>query len=589
MNNRISKSILLFILLIFSISTIPKSIGSLPYIFTNDEYYVVDQAMGYTTGNFSRSIGGIMYGYGDFPIIINSFGMLLHKSIYSLKLVISHINGDSKNVRKTGDELRNIYGDYQLAEENYYNSYFSHPSSSFMIARLFSLLFGICSLLVGYKISRLFMEYQWALIAVFFIALIPVFHAYASNAKVDMSLTFTSLSFLYYSILCIKNHNNNKSVFLCSLYFGLAMCSKMNGMFLLIPYVYIIATILRNRYRLNDNVRSVMLYALGGLSVAFVALGPNYLFNNLFLNIKTIAMVLVANYRSSMSYSGLSLITNVVGEHGIIQSVFIILGLLIVFLNKKYVKDIKILIMLYILAIFFPFIFFKTASFKASLYVLPALPIFAILSILAMRYIYYLSPYSVGKKNIVLFTMILVTAFPMAKSIKGEIGINVNSMNDTRIVAKQWIENNIPNNNKLFYLGRYIHLPPIRSKNRLAEDNRREEKFNQSLKIHFERFLTEIADSNYYYIEDYTGRYWREEEFEHVLSYDHYIDKQIDYVVYSPEYFERYNSEDLTNQKLVIDNLLRELNSKAVMVKEFDSELGGIHGPKILIFKLDNT
>jgi hypothetical protein len=308
------------------------------------------------------------------------------------------------------------------------------------------------------------------------------------------------------------------------------------------------------------------------------------------MNVKVAAMQIIAATKAQVvvSRTGWVVLLNSFKEFGILFGIFIILGFGFLFIRNEHISKVKWLVVLYVLAVCAPFIIFKT-PFTSSMYLLPVLPVFAILGVYAIQLSYQYLKVKAIIKRIILVMFLVVAGYPMASKVSGEALASFSAKNDTRIEAKQWIEENIPRSYKLFYMGRYTYLPPIRARNRMAEDQRRDEKFNQSLKIHFDKFLADIANSDRYYIEDFTGRYWRQEEFEDVLNLGHLKENNIDYVVYCPDYFRRFEKRGFEKQKAVVDRMIDDVRSNSVLVKEFRAGNTIKNGPIIKIFKLNRS
>ena len=189
-------------------------------------------------------------------------------------------------------------------------------------------------------------------------------------------------------------------------------------------------------------------------------------------------------------------------------------------------------------------------------------------------------------KRILLFGILVVTIFPMIRNIYAKSLFTKNYQYNTLIVSKSWIENHISVNNKLFYFGFYPYMPPIRAKNRISEDLRRDQFFNESLKKHYNSFLSSIADSNYYHIEDFSGRYWWKNEFEDFLNFDYIKQNDFKYIIYSPSYFERFELKGFEHQKSIVDKMVQDIKRNSKLLKEFRAGGEIVNGPTIKIYKM---
>ena len=582
----IDKYVLLVVLILFAISTIPEIKGYLPYygLISSDDIYPVDQAVGYTTGNFSRSMSSIgLLPYNDFPIILDSYCLFVHKVIWSLYYLLK----DNKfNSKLTSEKMYNIHSELKTINQNYYNYYFTNPTTFFIIARIVTLLFALLSLTVSYKIAHIFLNNKWSILVVILIALLPVFHRCASSTKGDMALTFTSLSFLYFALKIIIKRNY-KYLALVGFFFGLSIGTKSNAVVLLIPFIYILFVTVKNFSREEAPINKILCFSIGGFVFSFLIFGPNYIFNNISINLAVIFNFATNIYRGIRTHDAIfgTVLYNMLKQFWFILGVMVIVGLFVFFFNKKYKKEIRYLVIFYLISISVIFIVRSQLLFSSARMILPSIPIFAILAIYGTHCIFQKIDYNNNLKKVIFLIFIFGSFIPLIIKDYSQINSNINCMNDTRISSKNWIKKNISINKRLFYLGRYEYMPPIRARNRMAEDRRRDEKFNQSLKIHFDRFLSEIADSDRYYIEDFTGRYWRKEEFEDILNLEHLKENNIDYVVYCPDYFKRFDSKGFEKQKSVVDKMIDDVRRNAVLMKEFKSRVEIMNGPTIQIYK----
>lgn len=580
-----SKWILISLFLIFTLTCIPQITGSLPYVFTNDEYYIVDQAMAYTTGDFSRSIHGLTHGYGDFPIVLNSFILLIEKFSFVVSEFV-YQNSDLGLEKQTPDQLKSYYSRIPAIEQNYYNRFFEDPSFAFIAARSFSLVFALLCLWISYKFARIFLDRFWSLISVLLLLTIPVFYNFAGNAKIELALTFTAMASLYY-LWHSLNTRKIKHIFLAALFVGLAMCSKPNASVLIIPLIYSVITISRAMHRSSKPYKNVILGSIAGLLLAFILFGPNYFYNNIVINIRQVVFQLIITGRSIpyTSYYGVILL-NGIKEFGYLFSLIIISGLAIFYHQKIYDHSCKWLISLYILVLILPFVF--NMHYILALYLLPVIPVFVIFGLYTLVYGLSISKVKAPYRSLALLFLIIIIVFPNISRNFTSFNRHLEAGSDTRIAAMSWIEEYISKDSRLFYLGRYTYLPPLKSRNRLAEDRRRDEKFNQSLKIHFERYLAAKSSRNFYFIKDLTGRYWYKSEFDDVLNTSYLSDHNLDYVVYSVDYFKRFDAENFQRQKSIVDNFISDLNSIATVIADFKQNPEIVNGPHIIIFRITN-
>jgi 4-amino-4-deoxy-L-arabinose transferase-like glycosyltransferase len=186
---------LLLILLLGFILRLWGLQGSLPLNYADEEVYVV---------------GALRMGQGDLnphsfynPSLMIYFNFIIFGCYYligKLLFIFSSLN-DFKNL------------------------FYGNPSSFYLLARLFMVLFGILSIVVLYKLVRSLYDENKALISALLLALYPG-HIYASqSAKCDVAMVFLVLLSIFYLIRYFKENHNSffyLGCFLC----GLAISTK---------------------------------------------------------------------------------------------------------------------------------------------------------------------------------------------------------------------------------------------------------------------------------------------------------------------------------------------------------------------------
>ena len=187
------------------------------------------------------------------------------------------------------------------------------------------------------------------------------------------------------------------------------------------------------------------------------------------------------------------------------------------------------------------------------------------------------------------------------------------SKQDTRNVAKTWIEENIPQDARLLLSE---NGPPILTSRatlekrfQLAQEADRDGQFTAHYHTYV-RYQLLAADRNpSYEIHEIRLPWWREEfheEGEHVLnseydrdmgnplltvgvnSYDHYVDDGFDYaVVHSNHYAMLMYSEKLKDRFPAYRAFYKELEDKGELIQEFAPD-SGTRGPTVRIYRLNN-
>lgn len=111
--------------------------------------------------------------------------------------------------------------------------------NAFLIGRFYSAFFSTCTILIVYKISRLFLKQNWSLLTSFLVALTPGLIQQAHFATPESNLIF----FLFGSLLFLLyffEHEKIRFLFFASILLGLALGVKISSLVFLLPLMIVI-------------------------------------------------------------------------------------------------------------------------------------------------------------------------------------------------------------------------------------------------------------------------------------------------------------------------------------------------------------
>ena len=402
--------IIFLIIVIMGLSLRLWGLGfGLPATFHQDEPIVVNHALAYGTGDLNPHFFAIP------PL--TSYLLFF---VYGILFVLGKIAG------------------VWAGAEDFAVSFFKDPTVFYLAGRFFiGVIPGVLCVIFTYHLAKRFMSeraalYSSAVMAVSFLNVINSHYIYT-----DMLLVmFTILTCIGLYSVYEKPAMRNYCV--VGIFLGLATGTKYNGALLAIPYLLThLMVVRRNEGEWKKMISSKDLW-VGGLSavITFIIVNP-FMVIDLPGFLRSFSHQAGAfwytGWKHHIFYSlseGTSLHLTIIG----------VIGLVLLFLKKAPWGKIFIA---------FPIVFYIVLVYKSqhfSRYVLPLVPFLAIgASYLIFEYLYGLFKFPLVRK-LIIFISICWLIPTGAKSIKADM---LFSSEDTRVVAADWIKENLPRGTKI--------------------------------------------------------------------------------------------------------------------------------------------
>lgn len=330
--------------------------------------------------------------------------------------------------------------------------FMTDPWLFYFSARFISFSAGIGTIWYAYKSGKLLIGTKiGGIIAAIVIGVSAAHFTMSSIGKVDSLMVFFVAAYYFQIIKVIVNNRTNNRITICAgLFFGLAVSSKMNAV--LMGPAFPIALLMLNTVstgveRLWSVTKSSIIFAAISI-ISFIFTSPAFLvtpkeaFNVSFAQSAQNSYVIVSAGGTPSKwfwiFHDLIWHEKLVG-FCIIISLFYIAYLIVIKKCNKY-----LLSLLFVLLYFFV----VGNSTRASLhYLLPSYPIFAIIVSALFCNIFYSNDKSDRNKYIGVAFITFMVIFSLYRETTS-IFIKKNT---TRMVAKEWIEKNIPNGSFLAY------------------------------------------------------------------------------------------------------------------------------------------
>ena len=387
----------------------------LPHHFDHDESLIVESAM--RTG-----LGDLTPPHSGWPASSHKYILFF---IYGMYFLLGKLSGIFTSV--------DDFSTYFLLE----------PSSFYLIARLGSVFSGLLVIIALFFICNNLYNNRVGLLSCLFLSSTFVFIDLCHSAKQDVTMVlFLLLSFLYISL--ILKTGLRKYYILAGIFAGLAISEKYNAGFVVIP-----VTVSHYMWGSINNISKRMLILNPNLLMAFITLGitfivcnpyviinPGEIWNgisNLLFNFSTIGRV---GIQQSSVNPYIYLATNILKNGmGITLEIVVVIGL-IYCIYRREKED------LLLLSLIIPYIL-VSGSMKtmAPHYLLPAMVLMIIMgSLFISSFIVNVFKQKRSQEIAFIVIPILIVLNPLYSIVKYD---HLMSLEDTREIAKEWIEKNI--------------------------------------------------------------------------------------------------------------------------------------------------
>ncbi|UCD15414.1 MAG: glycosyltransferase family 39 protein, partial [Candidatus Omnitrophota bacterium] len=324
-------------------------------------------------------------------------------------------------------------------------SFLINAGPIFLVGRLISVVFGMLMVIPVYFLSKKLFSKTAGLIACIFSMFMVQLVMHSQWATADIMLAFLSICAFYYILKCTLTVVKRPDFLFCGLFIGLAMATKYQGAYLLVPFLTMVAVNFRNIFLDKKMILSVF---LSFLLIGFFAVIGNlsFVFNfegsiQRFLELKDETMGIssappFANNLVSVIFWFLKELL----RQELLLGVGLIMG--IAYSIYKHKKE-DLVFLSYLFICLFSLVGFGFRSLHILVYV------FALLCVFGSRFTERFLQAILKDKYKVSYGLICAGII-VIPSITNVIRADIKRANpDTRILAKQWVQDNIPSQTKI--------------------------------------------------------------------------------------------------------------------------------------------
>lgn len=535
-------SIFLILLSAFLIRFTGLNYG-LPFLYDPDEPFLVDPAIDIlTTGDLNPH-------WFDWP---GSF------VIYLLAILFAIILGTYFLYSSILGYVHSLSDFKELVKSNPIFYFRHNPTLYYFSGRLVMVFFAIITIYVVYLIAKKLFDKPTGTLAAFCLAISPLHIGFSRTIRADIPTTMLVMLSTYFLLRSLNQNRNAKSLMLSSLFAGFSIAAKYTSGIIISPIlIHCLITdskqtkLLTTKYFVDSaKIKTNLSRALLSIFIGFFIFAPFVILDwrqSIGDMIYMARPTHLGHERLPGMQNHIWYLTNPLqkGIGGLFFEIFAVLGLCLILSKKSYKET---------LFLAFPILFFLIIGcgrLRWSHWMMPVLPFEAILFGVGFYSSYnYLIRRKVFQglrlKIFFLFAIVIILAsFPAVTSeIKQAIKL---SRLDTRTIAKDWIEKNLPSGSKIAYeyYAPHLHVNP---KGSLTLMN-----------FGWERIVCEP------------------------LSF--YINQSVDYIIITSAFKERcYNEPEKYSKEI---SRYEALKTEAELIKVFDIKENP--GPVIEIYRLKYT
>jgi 4-amino-4-deoxy-L-arabinose transferase-like glycosyltransferase len=524
----------------------------LPYQYQQDEAHEVFRALRLGKGDFDferRFKGGYFY------LLFSEYA-----AYYLYLLTTSQVSG----------------------LEEFATKFVVDPTPFWLIGRLTTVLFGTLSVIALYRLGKKAFNRQTGLWAAALLAVAVLHTEHSHYITVDVPMTFF-LILAFSTMVDVSRGGGKRASILSGLFIALAMLFKATAVVALIPFaVAHVWGARQRRWRISWQKEAV--WGLAVLAVVYVAGNPGilvaesqglgttlkFIFSKGESSIREIDPVFLVHYTAGAS----SLWTFYLqGLWRSLGAVGLGLSILAVLSAMRRLRREEILVISFILPYFLLISASKTLT--GPHYLLPLLPL---LAVLASRLGVRIVPPTARHSGAIILPAILV-AQPFYNSVRFDAYL---ARPDTRTLAKQWVEENIPTGTKIVIdKGRYrSHWAPPLAESRQALERMLAVTDDPGKRDYLRRKMQHVAGITY----DLVSTVWGTE----ARSVEEYRAGGVEYIVVSEDVRRRFHQPEVRRlfpkAAAFYDSLDRR--SDVILVSTFDPQVTGGPGPTIRIYRI---
>lgn len=371
--------------------------------------------------------------------------------------------------------VHNLADFKQLVKANPIFYYYDNPVLFYFIGRLLMVFFAIITIYLVYLVAKKLFNKPVGLLAAFCLNISPLHLEHSRFIRPDITATMLVMFSLYFLFRFIDEDKNTKWLILSSLFAGFSIAAKYTSGVIIFPILIhclvndskepglFTTQYFINSFKIKTNLSRALLFIFIGFFIfaPFVILDFRHALKGMLFIARQVGLgkERLPGIQNHLWYLKKPLQG---GIGGLFFEIFAGLGLCFALLRRSYKKY---------LFLVFPILYFLivggTGSSKIDRWIIILLPFEAILFGVGFYGVYKLfiqiEEFSGHKLKVLsLFAIALIYASKPTVIHDIERAISLTRL-DTRIIAKDWIENNLPSGSKIVYDeegGPHFHVNP---------------------------------------------------------------------------------------------------------------------------------
>ena len=476
----------------------------------------------------------------------------------------------------------NIFG----STNDLIDQYLTNPTNFYLLGRTINVIFGTMTVWIAYRIGERLYSRKVGIIGAFFLALTPMPVIYSQTVRTDIPMLFLLFLSFYFCILIMQKGELRHYIF-AGIIGGLAMSTKYPAAVIIIPiFIAHILNRIERGLRLRDVINKEIVIGLLLLFVGFI-LGTPYaildgstfifhlrsMYSQINIGLAQADENLWIKVFKDYLRGGMTLPLEILSICGVIYGLY------------RHKKE-DILLITYSLAYYISMV---QSTFHQDYYWLPLIPVLVILGVRLLtdtiQRIHLLNRH----ENLAIWmTAIFIISLGTYKLICYNYA---RTQESTRILAKKWIEENIPKGTKIVM---ETYGPPLSPTRKSLEDEYKRRIGPKGMTVIYlaQRYIKESLDDSIEYITSFYDRRISLPEPE--ISYylfrttmagyypmDYYKKNGFEYCVITAIFTKADVKEDFHD----VIEFYQLLDNTGRLIKEFKPNFGR-GGPIIKIYKI---
>ena len=423
--------IILAVILAFAVAIRFFGINAgLPLFPSLDEQRMIRGAMEVWEGVTPEALGWP----GTFFMLLTSLSFLVYFLGGHLPATLAGVTGDRVELLETVND--------------FYVLFYTDPTYHYLIARSWSVLFGVATVALVFLIGRRLYRPATGLVAAALLTIAPHHVLHSRLAIADVTMTFFVTAALYFS-LRILHRPQNRFYWLAAAMVGLAMANKLNGAIAFLPLIFCHLAAYSNPERSPLN----RIWDRRLWTAVVIAFGAFYLATPYLVTAPSVVLKELAYSTVGRGTAGLSpgLFRSTFEDAFTVLGVVILVssGIAVVLLFRGRERENRLMQAILLTSLLLAFSY-AMSSVKHQNYLLPLLPLLSILAGFGIvRTWAYLVPFLRirGLRQWAFLSVVALLLLPSGmKTLSAAVDL---SDADRRGTAKEWIEAHIPEGSRI--------------------------------------------------------------------------------------------------------------------------------------------